>query len=125
MYSIYTYVHAYIHWWIHICTCTYIQYIRMCHISQYIASLVAPVEFFEEFSDLMATNGSSVAFVCSVRGSKPITYQWLKDGTLLPLEDNSTLEINPVLFGDEGSYQCNASNIFNSIAADAILTGLL
>ena len=113
------YMHTYIGEYIHV----HVNTVHMCHISQYIASFVAPVEFFEEFSDLLATNGSSVTFVCSVRGSKPITYQWLKDGTLLPLEDNSTLEINPVLFGSEGSYRCNASNIFNSIAADAILTG--
>ena len=53
---------------------------------------------------------------CNVSGSKPISYQWLKDG--VPLQDDGRvsgsnddiLMVEPVEGNDFGGYQCNVSN---------------
>ena len=84
------------------------------------------VEFTEEPSNKTATNnGSSVTFVCFADGSDPISYQWLKDGTELRGENNSSFELDPVLYNDYGVYHCVVNNSVNIIQSrGATLTGV-
>ena len=82
------------------------------------------MEFTEEPSNQTATNGSSVMFACFVGGSDPISFQWFKDGTELQGENNSSFELNPVLYNDYGVYQCVVNNSVNIIQSrGAMLTG--
>ena len=83
------------------------------------------MEFTEEPSNRTATNGSSVTFVCFVDGSDPISYQWFKDGTELQGENNSSFELNPVLYNAYGVYHCVVNNSVNIIQSQgAMLTGV-
>ena len=83
------------------------------------------VEFTEEPSNKTATNGSSVNFVCFADGSDPISYQWFKDDTELQGENNSSFELDPVLYNDYGVYRCVINNSVNIIQSrGATLTGV-
>ena len=90
-----------------------------------ITSRTVGVEFTEEPSHGTATNGSSVAFVCFVDGSDPISYQWFKDGTELQGENNYLLRLDPILYNDYGVYHCVVNNSVNNIQSrGAMLTGV-
>ena len=85
---------------------------------------IVGVEFTEEPSNRTATNGSSVMFACFVGGSHPISFQWFKDGTELQGENNSSFELDPVLYNDYGVYHCVVNNSVNIIQSrGAMLTG--
>lgn len=60
--------------------------------------------------------GVSTKLFCSVqKGTRPITFSWIKDGRVLregitSLEDFSSLTISPVTPESVGNYTCVASN---------------
>ncbi|CAN7983551.1 unnamed protein product, partial [Ixodes pacificus] len=63
-----------------------------------------------------ATTGVSVKLFCSVqKGSRPLTFSWMKDGRVIrngvtSLEDYSTLTMDPVTAQSAGNYTCVVSN---------------
>ncbi|XP_015786547.1 Down syndrome cell adhesion molecule-like protein 1 homolog [Tetranychus urticae] len=79
--------------------------------------------------------GKSVAFVCSVTSSRPETrIMWLKDGRSLSLENSpgeihfynrslkiSTLNVASVVRDSAGTYQCFASNDYESSSSSSTL----
>ena len=54
--------------------------------------------------------GSSVTFSSSFTGSGPLTYQWLKQGAVIPDATNATLTIAITTVGDAGGYSVRANN---------------
>ena len=88
------------------------------------------LQLMMEPSSLLVNSGDVVNFTCEASGSDPITYQWLKDGTVLPESsrvsgiNSTTLTIIPVESQDFGDYSCNVSNPVNSLLSrPALLTG--
>jgi len=72
-------------------------------------------------------------FYCSVlTGSKPLFFQWTKDGQLLNnspqtnfkienSEDQSIFKIVSVIRSDSGNYSCNVRNAFGTDSQSALL----
>lgn len=70
-----------------------------------------------ETADYVITSQPSSAVVQSMdsyklefKVSKPATFQWYKDDTLLPLATNSVLEITNTVPGDSGNYHAVATS---------------
>ena len=47
---------------------------------------------------------------CEGNSSLPVTYQWRKDGVVIPNANNNTLIINNMQISDEGNYSCEVTN---------------
>lgn len=56
--------------------------------------------------------GSSAEFYASVSATRPITFQWYRDGVLLPGATNINIVITNVTAGDAGSYRLAATNAY-------------
>ena len=66
--------------------------------------------------------GQSFTLTVAVAGSGPISYQWSKNGSLIPGETSSTLNIPTLSFADAGLYQSQISNIGSSVTTTSTLT---
>jgi hypothetical protein len=67
--------------------------------------------------------GGTAAFTVGVRGIAPLSFQWLRDGNVLPGATNRTLLINPVTASQAGSYVVEVTNLYGSVtSAPATLT---
>ena len=62
-----------------------------------------------ETEDITKAEGSSVTFSVKVGGTAN-QYQWYKDGVIISGATNSDYTIDPLDFGDAGSYTCEISN---------------
>jgi len=60
-------------------------------------------------SDTLMCARDSMAFVATVQGSGPTTFQWLKNGTVIPDAVNDTLAFPHVMDSDTGIYHCIAT----------------
>jgi hypothetical protein len=60
---------------------------------------------------------SNALFRVGVRGSAPLTYQWFKNGNVLPNATNSTLNMTNIQVSDEGSYFVIASNTVSTVTS--------
>ena len=90
--------------------------------------LVAPY-FIEHPREILATNGTVGNFTCLAEAFPDPTYNWRRtDGRAIRLivegKNDSTLNFDPIMFGDEGGYFCDAtsSNVTRS-SLGAILSG--
>jgi hypothetical protein len=54
--------------------------------------------------------GTSVAFYSPVHGSRPMSYQWQRDGVDIPGATNAMFTITVATPGDAGAYTCTVSN---------------
>lgn len=54
--------------------------------------------------------GSRVEFKCNVHGIRKVFYQWVKDGTEMQGQNNSSLVLGCVELRDFGSYVCHVSD---------------
>lgn len=83
------------------------------------------VVFFAELQPqaIITTNGSTVALRTSAYGL-PLTYQWTKDGTLLP-NATSSFTITNAQLSDAGSYSALVTNAYGSATASFTLTVLV
>jgi hypothetical protein len=52
-----------------------------------------------------------INLTCTAKGNPAPTYEWYKDGLLLPGEQLSFLYITEVLPNDRGNYSCRALNV--------------
>jgi Domain of unknown function (DUF4214)/Immunoglobulin I-set domain/Immunoglobulin domain/FG-GAP-like repeat len=73
-------------------------------------SLIPPPVFYSQPSDTTVIQSNSFDLTVYASGSGTITYQWYKDGQLLPGATYSYLPIANVTFSDAGSYQVTATN---------------
>ena len=72
--------------------------------------------------NIVTTNGTSEAFMCSATAFPNPTYMWNRVGDNLPATavgaDNSTLTLSPAVFGDHGEYYCNATSSGVTVSSD-------
>ena len=71
-------------------------------------------EFISQFGDIQVINGSVSTLVCEATGFPTPTYVFSRVGNSEDRRDNATnsniLLFDPILFGDEGDYYCNATS---------------
>ncbi|MFO1501438.1 MAG: hypothetical protein U1G07_24125 [Verrucomicrobiota bacterium] len=60
--------------------------------------------------DVTVMEGTPARFSVAVAGSRPISFQWFKDGLAIPNATNETYEIAAVLATQAGQYTCVISN---------------
>jgi hypothetical protein len=65
--------------------------------------------------------GETVTFVVEAGGTQPLTYQWLRNGVLIPGETKNTLTIEGVQPQDGGSYRVVVANAAGAIQSDIAL----
>jgi hypothetical protein len=70
---------------------------------------VAPEILTQPISQKVA-EGETVTFVAAARGTAPLSYQWYKDGLLLPGQTSLTLTLTGVTTADSGNYTLSVSN---------------
>lgn len=69
-----------------------------------------PIKIDKHPKSQKAKEGSKVEFKCKGQGnSTELSYQWFKDGVLLPNEDAPILVLDPVRLRDFGYYVCHVS----------------
>lgn len=68
---------------------------------------------------LTVTNGGSASFSVIANGTAPLSYQWLKGSSPVPMATNATYTISPVTTNDAGSYSVTVSNAVGSITSTA------
>ncbi len=73
--------------------------------------LGAPI-FASQPSSLVSTQGSSATFSATASGANPITYQWQKNGNVVPGATGSSFTLQGVGASDAGVYSVVASNVF-------------
>jgi hypothetical protein len=61
--------------------------------------------------------GQPLVLPCRADGNPIPTYEWYKDGILIPGATRSSLHIQEVLPGDRGNYSCKATNSEGTIAS--------
>ena len=60
--------------------------------------------------------GNSVAFYCNVNGTRPLSFSWYKDNSLLNSKGAMFIK-NNLKRGDAGGYYCVVSNSNGSLAS--------
>ena len=67
---------------------------------------VRPIILIQPASHILTSNGSNEQLVCQAEAFPSPTYTWIQlDGKDLSV-NTSVLSFTPVMFGDEGTYQC-------------------
>ncbi len=67
--------------------------------------------------------GQSATLSLKAAGTEPLSYQWLKDGTVLPWATASALTLTNLQGADAGNYSVVVSNVYASVtSAVAVLT---
>ena len=72
--------------------------------------------------DQTVTAGGSVTFRGTAIGTPAPTYQWQKDGAVLPGATSATLTLAATTLADAGRYTLTATNVIGSSTASATLT---
>lgn len=68
--------------------------------------------------NITQNQGTNVTFNPSVSGSPTLTYQWYKNGVLIPGATSMTLQINNVSTTDIGKYNLTAKNSCGTVSSD-------
>lgn len=63
--------------------------------------------------------GAALDLTVSAAGSAPLSFQWFRNGTLLPGQTSQTLHIDAVTSGDIGAYTVRVSNSVDSVESNA------
>ena len=61
--------------------------------------------------------GEAVTLAAQAAGTRPLTYQWRRNGTPLPAANDATLTLDPVTTNDAGSYVLVVTNSFGSVTS--------
>jgi photosystem II stability/assembly factor-like uncharacterized protein len=73
---------------------------------------------------LLAVGSSLTLSVTLTAGSGPVTYQWTKDGKIIPRATSALFYLNAVQISDGGSYACNIMNPVGSQPSTAARVGV-
>lgn len=80
---------------------------------------VAPVFNVQPVALVVATSGTTASFSGSATGSPAPTYQWLKNGSIIPVANTENLTLSAVTPADAGTYQLVAANSAGSVTSSA------
>lgn len=69
-------------------------------------------------ADTLVLKGQPIAFNIDLRGRGPITWQWSKNGRVLPAFTSNVLSITSASIGDAGTYTVRASNAVGTAKRD-------
>jgi len=69
-----------------------------------------PVDILGQPESQIANAGQSVTFRVRALGSQPVTYEWLKDGTVIPGANGHSYTIASASAADEGIYTVRVAN---------------
>jgi hypothetical protein len=82
----------------------------------------APAFILQGPTDVTVREGGTVVFTVSASGSYPITYQWSRNGTVIPGATRAWLELADVRQPAAGTYSVTARNGDGSESSSAVLT---
>ena len=71
--------------------------------------------------------GDPVKLTCVISGGNPTTalsYSWRYEGVVIPAATGRTLERNPILYNQGGTYTCTATNVAGPSSATTRLNVL-
>ena len=81
-----------------------------------------PTIVMQPESQIACPDGIAV-FTVAATGTKPLAYQWYKDGALIDGAVDSSYTIDPVIIDDVGVYEVVVANLFGDATSDpAVLT---
>ncbi|MGZ8937920.1 MAG: immunoglobulin domain-containing protein [Limisphaerales bacterium] len=84
---------------------------------------VYPVVLIASPAGTNLTTGGTIRLAANVTGTRPIFFEWFKDGTILPNATSETLVISPASTNHSGTYRVRISNSENWVtSAPAIVT---
>jgi hypothetical protein len=66
--------------------------------------------------------GSATTLSTTASGTPPFSYIWMKNGTLLPGQDENSITLNPVNQSDAGIYSVIVAGANSSVTNSAVLT---
>lgn len=84
--------------------------ISLCLYHDHSANAMAPPEIKQPPSSTVTNLVSAVNLTCMAEGHPAPTYEWYKDGILIPGEQLPFLYIPEVSPADRGNYSCKAIN---------------
>ena len=87
---------------------------------------VRPVITVQPAETLLTSNGSIEQLQCVADAFPAPEYRWekIEDGFLTTVSNTNILMFNPVMFGDEGSYQCVAVSLGVQVnSTSSLVTG--
>ena len=77
--------------------------------------------------DVESSNGDNVTLTCEAEAFPDPSYEWSKIDEIIREDvtgiNSTSLSFEPVLFGDEGRYNCNVTSESGIIWSDAVLSG--
>lgn len=86
-------------------------------------SFQSGIRFTAEPEDINTRAGSTVTFTATIEGIQPISYQWFKDGEIIPGANDSSLVLSAVGATDLGTYRVKATNRADeALSRDAVLS---
>ncbi|MFC2111986.1 choice-of-anchor Q domain-containing protein [Bacteroidota bacterium] len=77
-------------------------------------------QLVNQLNDSWITNTGTTRLEARSTGTQPISYQWMKDGTIIPDTDNELYEIANDNPDNEGTYLCRLSNLCGETHSDSI-----
>ncbi|MDP0491974.1 MAG: immunoglobulin domain-containing protein [Verrucomicrobiota bacterium JB023] len=84
-----------------------------------------PLAISSQPGSLVLDPGSTATFTCEAVGTSAISYQWSKDGDLLPGETSPSLTLPNAQEADEGSYTCTVTNGSGSVTSQTATLDVL
>jgi len=69
-------------------------------------------------SNVTVSLGQMAIFTVTATGSAPLNYQWMKNGTTIPLANSSSFTINSVATTDTGQYSVTITNGSGSVTSN-------
>ena len=92
--------------------------------SAYVRVIIPPI-IVTAPTNVPTRPGSNVMFTVTARGETPLTYQWRKNGVVLPGETGVTLIRTNVQLVDDADYQVTVSNPSGTVTVTARLFVLI
>ena len=74
-------------------------------------------------ASIRAVTGWNAGFTVGVQSQTAVTYQWFKDGVLVPGESGATLSFAPVTLADFGYYSVEATNSAGTVSSGPVELG--
>ncbi|HEX7861772.1 MAG TPA: immunoglobulin domain-containing protein [Verrucomicrobiae bacterium] len=88
-------------------------------------TLISPVSIVESPISTNVATGGTIQLGVGVSGTGPFTYEWLKNGELIPNANGATLVIPNSMVTDSGLYQVRVSNGAGNVTSGAATVAVL